>query len=194
MKNNALILFARRPELGKVKTRLAAGIGDELALKFYKKLLAHARDIARATETADAKVFLTDVRNDEFWTEFEVFQQPAGDLGERMQSAFETVFEQGYEKAVIIGSDCPDLTAAEIEKAFYQLDAVDVVMGPATDGGYYLLGMNRIHGELFREIPWSTSEVAGKTLAIAEKAGLQVQQLAAHSDIDTVEDLPAGWL
>ncbi len=194
MKNNALILFARRPELGKVKTRLAAGIGDELALKFYKKLLAHARDIARATETADAKVFLTDTTNDEFWTEFEVFQQPAGDLGERMQSAFETVFEQGYEKVAIIGSDCPELTAAEIEKAFYLLDTVDVVMGPATDGGYYLLGMNTMHRPLFSGIPWSTEEVAAKTMAIAEKEGLQLQQLSAHSDIDTVEDLPAGWL
>jgi rSAM/selenodomain-associated transferase 1 len=194
MKTNALILFARRPELGKVKTRLAAGIGEERALEFYKKLLAHTRDIARATETADAKVFLTDASNDEFWTAFDVFQQPPGDLGQRMQSAFETVFEQGYEKAVIISSDCPDLTAAEIEKAFYLLSTVDVVMGPATDGGYYLLGMNTVQKSLFSEIHWSTGVVAAETMAIAEKAGLQLQQLSAHSDIDTMEDLPAGWL
>ncbi len=194
MKTNALILFARKPERGKVKTRLAAHIGEDRTLEIYKKLLAHARDVARATQTADAKIFLTDAAGDAFWTEFEVQEQSAGDLGQRMEAAFETVFAQGYEKVAIIGSDCPDLTAAEVEKAFYLLETTDVVMGPATDGGYYLLGMNAVQKPLFSGIHWSTDTVAAETKAAAAAAGLQLQQLSAHNDIDVLEDLPPGWL
>ena len=194
MNTNAFILFARKPELGKVKTRLAAEIGEDRALEIYKNLLAHARDVARATETADAKIFLTDTAGDIFWNGFDVYQQSAGDLGQRMEAAFETVFAQGYEKVAIIGSDCPDLTAAEIEKAFYQLETTDVVLGSAIDGGYYLLALNTVQPALFSGIHWSTPEVAAETMAAAAKSGLQVQQLAAHSDIDVAADLPPGWL
>ena len=111
-----------------------------------------------------------------------------------MENAFADAFGAGGQKVVIIGSDCPGITTSLLEEAFTKLETSYVVIGPATDGGYYLLGMRQFVPHLFRDIAWSTSEVAKQTLAIAAANGFTVAELVALSDVDHVEDwLAYGW-
>jgi rSAM/selenodomain-associated transferase 1 len=119
--------------------------------------------------------------------------QVEGDLGTRIEAAFNYVFRQGARKAVIVASDVPDLSAEIIEKAISALIGNDIVIGPTNDGGYYLLGMNRLHSDLFRDVTWSTTKVYDETLSIVEYLGLKVHCLRALDDIDTEEDLHR-WL
>lgn len=192
MKETALIIFARKPELGKVKTRLAAGIGEPAALEVYLRLLDHTRQVAIGS-TCDIHVFLTVPIEDSFWEGCDLHQQGEGDLGQKMQAAFSFLFTRGYAKVVIIGSDCPDLSSADIKTSFEMLHEVQVVIGPAFDGGYYLLGMNKIIPELFEDIAWSTSSVLDQTQKIAHKLGLATFLLPPKADIDLVDDLPLNW-
>ena len=145
MVENALIIFTRNPELGKCKTRLAKSIGDENALEIYKFLLQHTANVAKEV-TADKFVFYSEniIEND-IW-ETSVFNkelQNGLDLGERMQNAFSLLFSKGYKKVLIIGSDLYDLEANLVNNAYKNLNEHDVVIGPAEDGGYYLLGMKK---------------------------------------------------
>ena len=145
MKTNALLIFTRNPQLGKVKTRLAKTIGDEKALEVYNDLLHHTM-----TETQNLKcdkfvfydenVELNDVWSINF---YEKKLQFGADLGAKMQNAFQHIFDLGYKNCVIIGSDLFDLRTSHINEAFNKLEANDVVLGPAEDGGYYLLGMKK---------------------------------------------------
>jgi len=190
----ALIIFARKPALGKVKTRLAAQIGDEAALRIYLRLLTHTRDVAMHAH-CDTHVFLTEPPADLFWQDFRLHLQADGDLGEKMHAAFTELFTEGYGKAVIIGSDCPGLQAAHVQKAFDALDEHDVVIGPAADGGYYLLGMNRLHDALFQNKDWSTDAVYSQTTAEIKAARLSYATLPMLHDVDTADDLQTvGWL
>lgn len=189
-----LIIFARRPEPGRVKTRLAADIGPEAALAIYRHLLAHTRAavvplrvhktvwLAEAGPAAD----LTDD-----WQEYEQLPQPAGDLGEKMQAAFTHDFARHASEVVIIGTDCPGLTTEHVEAAFAALRTHDVVIGPATDGGYYLLGMKQLWSSLFQNKAWSTATVRADTVADVQRLGLRLHLLPALSDIDTGADLRA---
>ncbi len=115
--------------------------------------------------------------------------QPDGDLGQRLTGAFREAFGQGYFRVVIIGADCPDLLASHIEEAFSILRSQDLVIGPATDGGYYLIGLSRPEPALFAAIPWGAGDVLEKTLEIAEQKGLSLAQLETLSDVDRPEDL-----
>lgn len=188
----ALIIFVRNPELGKVKTRLAAQIGDEKALNVYRKLLAHTKELAVETGT-DVFVFATEALSDDYWNQFTIAQQKGDDLGQKMQSAFEAVFNKGYEKVVIIGSDCPELSCAHIQEAFQSLDEKDVVIGPAKDGGYYLLGMKKIHEKLFHNKAWSTAKVFEETITAINELQLSYKQLETLRDVDEEKDLPQSW-
>lgn len=185
----ALIIFVRPPEWGKVKTRLAAQIGNDAALLIYKKLLAHTKSIALGTN-ADVFVFATEKLNDDYWKEFSISVQKGATLGDKMLDAFETVLNKGYHKIVIIGSDCPELTVAQVEQAFDKLATHDMVIGPAKDGGYYLLGMKKLFASVFFNKAWSTASVFADTVNDIKNSGLSFAQLPLLTDVDTEEN----WL
>jgi len=191
-----LLTFARHPELGRVKTRLAATIGAEAALAVYRELVQHTQEVANGLADVRKTVWFaapSSVPNSaDAWLGFEQAVQPAGDLGQKMQAAFEHAFQQGATAAVIIGTDCPGLTSAHLTAAFQALMVHDVVVGPAADGGYYLLGMKRLYAELFQNKAWSTAEVLSATLADAGRLGLRTVPLPVLRDVDTAEDL-AAW-
>ncbi len=191
---DSLIIFARHPELGRVKTRLAAGIGPEDALAVYRALLAHTRAVVAPLPVQKTAWLVgensgPDAAHD--WAGFEQQPQPEGDLGEKMQAAFTHDFDRPAAAAVIIGTDCPGLTTGHLQEAFAALQTHDLVLGPALDGGYYLLGMRQLHPELFAGKSWSTATVRAETLADAARLGLRVHLLPALQDVDTVADLRA---
>jgi rSAM/selenodomain-associated transferase 1 len=190
-----LVVFARYPELGKVKTRLAAGVGQERALQVYRQLLTHTQAMAAALP-ARKWLWLAEAGpaadQSDPWVGYQRMPQPAGDLGQRMQSAFKHAFAEGGTAVVIIGTDCPGLATHHLQEAYSALRTHDIVLGPATDGGYYLLGMKQIWTALFENKQWSTDSVRADTLADAERLGLQVHLLQELRDVDTAEDL-AAW-
>ena len=185
-----LIIFIKNPEIGKVKTRLAATIGAQKALDIYKKLLKYTAQITGELSLEKHVWYSSYIdKNDPFFkSDYLKFLQAEGGLGEKMSEAFEMVFDQGAEKVVIIGSDCAELEPHHITEAYDQLDKVDVVLGPAKDGGYYLLGMNHFYPELFKEMTWSNSEVLHETLKRAQGSNLKSYLLPELNDVDTFED------
>ena len=193
-----LLVFARVPALGKVKSRLAAGVGAPAALAVYHELLTITRR-AIAEAGLPATVWLADTagqlptaRESQEWPGFTARCQPTGDLGERMAASFAAAFAVGAKRVAIIGTDCPGLGAAHLTQAIELLREHDVVLGPATDGGYYLLGLRQPRPELFRDKRWSTDSVLADTLADAQRLGLRVALLPELRDVDTADDL-AAW-
>lgn len=186
-----LIIFVKNPALGKVKTRLAMDVGDETALRVYLKLLELTRNAASAVNCTRNVFYSDEVVSDE-WDDdvYNKFVQQGNDLGERMNNAFEQIFALGAQKAVIIGSDCPEIHPEIISTAFEQLDDHDVVIGPASDGGYYLLGMKAMHRSLFENMEWSTERVFSETMERIDRAELSVSTLPVLTDLDTVRELP----
>lgn len=186
---NLLIIFTKNPELGKCKTRLAKSIGDTAALEVYKKLLQHTAKVTQDL-SADKVVFynIEPIDQDDFSsTYFSKKTQRGDDLGEKMSNAFQEGFQNNYEKVVIIGSDLYDLQTRDIDEAFLQLTHNDYVIGPAKDGGYYLLGMKKFTPEVFQEINWSTATVLKETLHILKNK--KVALLTQKNDIDTIDDI-----
>ena len=183
------MVFTRNPELGKVKTRLAADIGDEAALRIYRFLLQHTFQITKQLNCDKAVYYSEGIPENDIWKEgdFQKKLQQGKDLGQRMQNAFENAFSEGYSHVLIIGSDLYDLEEKDLKKAFLALDKNDVVIGPAEDGGYYLLGMKKLKSTVFQKKKWSTSEVLKETLEDLKNE--QVSLLEQRNDIDTIEDL-----
>ena len=195
-----LLVFAREPVLGRVKTRLAAGIGPEAALATYRELLALTA-AAVAAARMPATLWLAEApappapptRPRPEWPGLPWrVQPPAETLGERMSHAFAAAFAAGAGRVVVIGTDCPGLTAELLRQAFDLLATHDLVAGPATDGGYYLLGMKELHHPLFTGKQWSTATVLADTLADAARLGLRAAQLPTLTDVDAAPDL-AAW-
>ena len=185
----ALIIFTRNPELGKCKTRLAATIGDESALEIYKYLLQHTAKLSEKVK-ADKYVFYSEsIKREDIWdaTIFNKKLQQGNDLGERMENAFTELFELGYEKVIIIGSDLLDLSSDDVNEAFDFLNENDAVIGPAKDGGYYLLGMKNMHSKVFKHKKWGTSIVLENTLSDLKDS--TISMLKELNDIDTFEDM-----
>jgi rSAM/selenodomain-associated transferase 1 len=179
---NALIIFAKLPVEGIVKTRLASAIGETKAKDFYKLLAEHTFEVAKKNGNILFIPFLFCSEESELeaikqWTgnEFKYRVQKGKDLGQRMLNAFKLIFENGYEKIVIIGTDAPDLSANHINLAIEKLDSNDVVIGPSNDGGYYLLATKKLHNQLFNEIEWSTDNVRKATKIW--KFGLKINQV-----------------
>lgn len=192
MKAPALIIFARKPTPGKVKTRLANAIGPVAAAALYERMLQDT--MAKAMRLSGVEPVLFVAGDPAWFTErfpgVPVFPQSGGDLGERMAGAFAHVFSAAAPRACIIGTDSPDLPPAYLERAFAALgEGADLVFGPADDGGYYLLGMNRLHGELFRGMAWSTEEVLQESLRRATESGLRAELLPRWYDVDLPGDL-----
>jgi uncharacterized protein len=188
---SALIILVKNPILGKVKTRLAATIGDEKALDIYIQLLDKTRRITEQLAVDKFVYYDQEISQNDIW-DARIFQKalqlPIG-FGERIKQAFSDTFEQGYERICIIGSDCWQLTQQIIEKAFEKLFNHDVVMGPSTDGGYYLLGMKKHLPFLFDNKQWSTFTVSKDTWDDCYRHGLSCYLLDELTDIDTEEDL-----
>ncbi|KGL58578.1 TIGR04282 family arsenosugar biosynthesis glycosyltransferase [Polaribacter sp. Hel1_85] len=189
MKKNLLLIFTRNPELRKVKTRLAKTVGEETALEIYTFLLQKTCNIASRVNADKAVYYSVKIRENDIWDAnvFQKHQQVGQDLGIRMLNAFKNGFTAGYEKVLIIGSDLYDLTSENIENAFLQLDTNDVVLGPAVDGGYYLLGMNTLQEKVFKNKNWGTETVRKDTLN--DLKDKKVKLLAFKNDIDVYEDL-----
>jgi rSAM/selenodomain-associated transferase 1 len=186
---NLLIIFTRNPELGKCKTRLAATIGEKAALEVYKLLLAHTAKVTREI-TARKQVYYSDtIWEHDIWNPSvdEKKVQAGADLGERMEHAFATGFEMGFQKIIIMGSDLYDLEPSDVEAAFQELDHADYVLGPALDGGYYLLGMKQMNAKLFKNKSWGTATVLRATLDDLKEE--RVALLKEKNDIDVYEDI-----
>jgi len=187
--SNALIIFTRNPELGKGKRRLAATVGDQAAFEIYKFLLNHTRSITR-TVNAQPQVWYSErVHEDDDWDNaiYQKFQQQGDDLGIRMQQAFNVAF-QSHDKVIIIGSDMYDMSTEDLDKAFELLETHDAVIGPAIDGGYYLLGFkNIVPSNVFSNKVWGTETVQEETLK--DLKNLNYAMLEPRNDVDFYEDI-----
>lgn len=191
-KLHALVIMAKNPDKGKVKTRLAADVGEEKALQVYKALLTHTSDITSSLAEATRFVFYGERidRGDMFDNNvFRKYVQCNGDLGTRMDYAFSIPFKNEFKKVVIIGADCAELTTAHLSEAFEQLDSHDFVIGPAKDGGYYLLGMKRWNRWILESKPWSTKKLLAVTLKDMRDHNATCFMLPELPDIDTLDDL-----
>ena len=192
-----IIVFARAPEMGTVKTRLAADIGPGRALQVYRMLGERAIAAACAVRDATVEIHYTPATGRELvagWLgkavsgPLELHAQDHGSLGDRMSAAIGGALERGASAVAVIGTDCPGLDAGVIERAFAALNAADVALGPAEDGGYYLIAVRARHPVLFTGIPWSSCETLQCTLDAAKAARLGVALLDTLMDIDTGED------
>ncbi len=193
----SVLLFAKAPRPGDVKTRLARDVGDAAAASAYRALGARVAAAVSAAfpltvwyEPAGAEAEMR------AWlgTRHRYLPQPCGDLGDRLRVGFATHFARQSGPAVAIGADAPDVDAAVVGQAFERLAAADVVLGPALDGGYYLLGLNRPAPAIFAGVPWGTGGVLHETLAICQRERLRVACLRTLRDVDTIEDLRAAGL
>ena len=186
---NLLLIFTRNPELGKCKTRLAATIGDQAALEIYKFLLNHTVSVTKKLDVTKQVHYSVKVRENDIWDAnvYSKEQQKGIDLGVRMHHAFENGFKEGFENIIIIGSDLFDITQIELEEAFDKLRQNDFVLGPAEDGGYYLLGMKKLKSELFKNKEWGTATVLENSLS--DLSGESVFLLPEKNDIDYYEDI-----
>lgn len=191
----SLILFVRFPVAGRVKTRLAKSLGPAAAARFYRLCAENVfRESARVPGPVERYLFYADSEDRERvgrWAGggFSLQPQVGTNLGQRMQNAFATVFRRGAGKAVILASDTPDLSGDIMASAIRALGTSDVVIGPCPDGGYYLLGMKKLHRRLFTDIAWSTGSVFQQTVAAINASGLKFHRLPPLADIDTGEDL-----
>ncbi len=191
MSSRRLIIFAKAPILGTVKSRIASSAGSEKALEIYETIVRKLFDDLH--ELSEVQLRITP---DPSCTRFPIFHNPVwelklqgeGDLGERLRNAFAEAFQDNAESVVIIGSDCPYVAPADIRQAWQSLKSEDLVLGPALDGGYWLIGLRQPCPSLFDGIMWSSENVLCQTLARAKAAKLRVQQLRQLSDIDTIED------
>ena len=189
-----LIIFYRNPKIGKVKTRLAATLGNQKALEIYRKLSLHTKTITEDLNL-DKIVFYSDsIDLMDIWPNATFLKalQEGEDLGEKMENAFVGGFETGYTSICIIGTDCFELTEEIITQAFEVLKSADAVIGPAGDGGYYLLGM-KAPADVFENKNWSTETVLQETIHDFESLGLHYIKLQELNDVDTEDDLPDGF-
>lgn len=188
-KQDLLLIFARNPEKGKVKTRLAAGLGDEAALKIYEMLLQHTEKVTRDLDSDKIVYYSEDASEESVFKDF-VYRkelQKGTDLGDRMKNAFSEGFTEGYKKIIIIGTDLYDLQQKDLETAFSKLDTYDYVIGPAEDGGYYLMGMKQLNSALFSNKSWSTKNVLSESLRDLKDENVYL--LEEKNDIDVIDDL-----
>lgn len=187
----ALIIFVRNPVYGKVKTRLAKDIGDDKALVVYNLLLKHTFSITQRLNCKKFIYYADGIAQDDLWNlaDFTKRQQQGNDLGERMHHAMNELFLQGFAKVILIGSDCFEINTPFLEEAIFQLNQNDAVLGPAVDGGYYLLGLTDIIPKLFANKIWSTDQVAKETINDLERLQKTYYLLPELNDIDDVSDL-----
>lgn len=185
---DALIIFVKNSKLGKVKTRIAKDTDDAQALAIYEELLTITRSLAKSLD-CDIIVYYSDQTVADAWDDLPCIKklQSGKDLGERMHHAFKECLPD-YDKLLLIGSDCPYITSADINLAFRSLTKSDLVLGPVMDGGYYLIGMKKLEPALFKNISWSTDKVLNETMDIADNLELTFGLLDTYDDIDHYKD------
>lgn len=187
--SNCLIIFTRNPELGKGKRRLAATVGDQSALDIYKFLLDHTRWITKDLHVTKQVWYSEQVHENDSWNNaiYQKEVQHGADLGIRMKNAFEEAFKN-HDHVIIIGSDMYDMSQEDLEHAFQQLESHDAVIGPAQDGGYYLLGFTKklVKG-IFENKEWGTETVLEKTLN--DLKNVNYATLETRNDVDYYEDI-----
>ena len=191
MSINHLIIFVKNPELGKVKTRLAKTIGDEKALYIYKLLLEQTFQVTLPV-LAEKKLYYSEfVQNMDQFNDlvYEKHIQSGDGLGDKMYNAIKHSFAEWADKVVLIGSDCFELNSGIIEEAFKALEESDYVLGPAKDGGYYLIGMKELNLEIFQNKEWSSENVFLDTLLDIKNQEKSHYLLPTLSDVDVEEDL-----
>jgi rSAM/selenodomain-associated transferase 1 len=191
-KDNAVILFARDPILGQVKTRLSSSFDDETILRLYTCFVEDSLEKIRQVDNADCFVGISPSNLSGFFNGIEdsdtrSFIQQGKDLGDKMRQAFVDRFSDGYKKVVIIGSDSPSLPVSYINQALNS--DKDLMLGPSTDGGYYLIAMTGKVSEVFDGIAWGTEQVLDETLNRVKKAGVSLELLPVWYDVDFPEDL-----
>lgn len=194
---NRLIVFTRYPEAGTTKTRLIPALGAEGAATLQRQMTEYTLSQVNALQRdrpmeIDIRFAGGDRARMQSWLGGGYTYQPqgTGDLGTRMAQALSDGFAAGSDRLLVIGTDCPGLDALTLNQAFEQLNTADLVVGPATDGGYYLIGLRRPVPELFVGIDWSTERVLSQTLAIAQSLHLSVALLTSLGDVDRPDDLP----
>ncbi|WP_026945659.1 TIGR04282 family arsenosugar biosynthesis glycosyltransferase [Algoriphagus marincola] len=189
MERSAIIIFQKNAQLGKVKTRLAKDLGDHKALEIYDRLCKFTHRICSQVAVDKFLYYSNFVPEDKpRYGSYHFKVQTGIGLGERMSNAFSDLFSAGYQKVLIIGTDCAEINPELFLEAFETLNHRDVVIGPAEDGGYYLLGMSQYFPQLFHDVNWSTSEVIYQTKSNIKSIGISYSELAVRSDIDTLED------
>jgi rSAM/selenodomain-associated transferase 1 len=192
---NSLLIFIKNPVLGKVKTRLAATLGAEQALAVYHQLLRHTRKTSLQIDAARFLYYSESIDLDDDWNSDDFYKkiQNGDDLGARMTHAFEEALNTSS-KVVIIGSDCPLLEPTHLALAFEKLEEYPFVIGPALDGGYYLLGMRNFFPTLFQDMTWSNATVLANTLERIERLEQPYFLLPELPDVDTEADWKQyGW-
>ncbi len=191
MKKKLLIIFVKNIISGNVKTRLAKSIGHIGASEIYKELVSITINVA-ATIDVDKEIYFSENIEDTNWNNMTKKIQYGVDLGERMKNAFSDGFVSGFESIVLVGSDLPDISKNIINMAFKALENAEIVFGPAQDGGYYLIGMNKQYNSLFENKPWSKSNLLKITLQYLIQNNINYHLLETLNDIDTYEDLLAS--
>ncbi|MFQ5501119.1 MAG: TIGR04282 family arsenosugar biosynthesis glycosyltransferase [Phycisphaerae bacterium] len=189
---DTIILFAKFPQPGRVKTRLIGALTPEQAAEVYHRLLVLSLDTLRAV--ANARIILAGAPDAADFSEYidsrvEFRPQGDGDLGKRLSRGITAAFEAGSPRVIVVGADCPRMESGDLSRAFELLGGHDVVIGPAIDGGYYLLGLRRPAPTLLEGIDWSSDRVLGQTQARAAATGLRVALLETRRDVDTIEDI-----
>lgn len=190
---SCVVVFGREAVPGRVKTRLAARLGADPAAELYRTLLEHT--LAAAAGCGERTVLaLADPPGPGFAAPpgVAVEEQPAGDLGERMAGSFSRRFAEGHRRVVLIGSDCPAVGPERLRRAFAALDRARVVLGPADDGGYWLVGQRAPGLDLFSGVPWSSPGTYSATLERLAGIGVRAERLERLADLDTLEDLAAA--
>ncbi|MBN2332279.1 MAG: TIGR04283 family arsenosugar biosynthesis glycosyltransferase [Deltaproteobacteria bacterium] len=195
--SDCLIVFTRFPEPGKTKTRMIPALGPEGAADLQRQMARQTINRCRdflAHHPSALQIFHAGGSQQQMacWlgADLRFFLQSGGSLGERMHQSFAAAFAAGMDRVVVIGTDCPHLETSHLQEAFAHLATHDLVLGPAVDGGYYLIGLRRLRAELFADIPWGTADVLTRTLQIAGQQQLTVHLLPELADIDRPEDLP----
>lgn len=195
--SRALLVFAKAPKPGKVKTRLLAAVSPEVAAELHEACITDTLRLARKMHGCDVLVFAAGgssyfrglARRRGSGARLRVLPQRGADLGARMESAFRKCFAMGYREVVVIGTDTPWMGAERVRQAFSGLRVNDLVIGPAEDGGYYLLGLREMVPGIFRGIPWSTERVLQLTLKRIIALKLRRRLLRQDFDLDRPEDL-----
>jgi uncharacterized protein len=198
--HNALIIFIKNPQLGKVKTRLAATVGNEKALEIYHILMAHTQKITHRVNAEKYLYYSDFVDKNDIWTN-EVYhksvQHEGHDLGLKMAFAFRDALQEKHQKVLIVGSDCLELTDEIINQAYSKLTDNEVVIGPAFDGGYYLIGFNfqtigercgEVLKQVFLDKQWSHAQVYDEAIKTCESLNLKYDKLETLTDVDEEKD------
>jgi len=192
-----LIIFTRYPEPGKTKTRLIPALGDAGAANLQQQMTEHTifrvKELQKTTGISWEVCFAggnCQLMQDWLGADLVYRPQGEGDLGGRMARSLAEAIQSGATQVIIIGTDCPGINSHILNQAFEQLNTHDLTLGPAIDGGYYLIGVSGLIPELFLDIPWGTPEVLQQTVNIAKKLNISLAYLPVLADVDNPEDLP----